>query len=107
MVGVELKDQSKNLFTTAEILKKVMKANLFCEQQFNAFEFYNVDKYMSALGLSVNSKYRGRHIGEYILKARFPLAKAIGVSVTSTVFTGIASQKLAARAGFELNYAIT
>lgn len=106
MVGVALKEKSQSL-CKAEKLKKVIKAMEFCEQQFNSFEFYNVDKYLSAFGLSVNSKYRGRHIGEYILKARIPLAKAIGIAVTSTVFTAIASQKLAMRAGFELNYEIT
>lgn len=62
---------------------------------------------MTAFGLSVNSNYRGRHIGEYILRARIPLAKAINVPLISGGFSAIASQKLAARAGFELNYEMT
>lgn len=58
-------------------------------------------------GLSVHTKYRGRGIGEYILRARIPLGKAIGVSLTSGGFSAIASQKLAARAGFECNIEMT
>ncbi|XP_063698460.1 uncharacterized protein LOC134829346 [Culicoides brevitarsis] len=66
----------------------------------NVFEKYNVDKYLGAMGLSVDTKYRGRGIGVEILKARVPMCKALGISLTSTVFTGIASQKQAIRAGF-------
>lgn len=62
---------------------------------------------MTAFGLSVNRQYRGRGIGEYLLKARIPLGKAIGVKVTSTIFSAIASQKLASKAGFQLNYEIS
>lgn len=75
--------------------------------QFNIFDFYKVDKYITAFGLSVNRKYRGRGIGEHILKARIPLGKALGVQVTSTIFSSIASQKSASNAGFELNYEIS
>lgn len=62
---------------------------------------------MTAFGLSVKSKYRGRGIGENILKARIPLGKAIGVNVTSTIFSAIASQKAAFKAGFQLSYEIS
>lgn len=76
-------------------------------KNFNFFETYNVDQYMSEFGLSVARKYRGRGIGEFILKARIPLGKAIGIKLTNTVFTSTASQIQADRAGFELNFEIT
>lgn len=108
IVAIILKEEKEEkIVLKSEKMIKVVRAVDFCEKHFNPLEFYNVDKYMTALGLSVNSKYRGRCIGEYILKARIPLGKAIGVSVTSTAFTSIISQKLAKRAGFELNYEIT
>lgn len=36
----------------------------------DVFKKYNIDKYMSAFGLSVSPKYRGRGIAEQILRAR-------------------------------------
>lgn len=79
----------------------------YVSAQFNVFETYKVDKYMTAFGLLVNRDYRGRGIGEHLLRARIPLGKAIGVQLTSTIFSAIASQKSAYKAGFELNYEIT
>lgn len=67
---------------------------------------YNIDKYLSALGLVVSPKYRGRSVSSEILKARFPLCKALNIKVTSTVFTGPISQKAASRAGFVESYSI-
>lgn len=37
----------------------------------NLFEKYSIDKYMSALGLSIATKYRGLGISTHILKARY------------------------------------
>jgi GNAT superfamily N-acetyltransferase len=74
------------------------------QKQFNVFDHYKVDAYLGAMGLSVLPKYRGRNIGAQILKARVPLCKAIGVKLTTTVFTAIASQVLAKKVGFEDNY---
>ena len=59
---------------------------------------------MYAYGLSVGKKYRARGIATKILEARIPLGKAIGVDVSLTLFTTIASQIPAERVGFELNY---
>lgn len=58
-------------------------------------------------GLLVNRKYRGRGIGEHILRARVPIGKALDISVTSNMFTATGSQIIAAKAGFEVNYEIT
>lgn len=79
---------------------------LLTTKAVNIFAKYNVDKYLSAFGLSISPKYRGRGIAKYILKARAPLCKAIGVKLTSTVFTAIASQKPAESADFVVDYEI-
>lgn len=43
----------------------------FVFNKVNIFEKYNVDKYLSAFGLSVGRKYRGCGIAANILKARY------------------------------------
>lgn len=72
------------------------------------FQKYKLPCYLTALGLFVRPEFRGEGIGLELLKAREPLCKAVGIPATCTVFTSIASQKLAQRAGFqemtEINY---
>ncbi|XP_055586148.1 uncharacterized protein LOC129738858 [Uranotaenia lowii] len=73
-------------------------------EQCNVFEKYGVDRYMTAYGLAIDSRYRGRGIATEMLKARVPMCKALGISLTSTNFTAIGSQLAAAKAGFQLDY---
>lgn len=77
------------------------------QQQFSPFKHYNVDKYLVAYGLCVDTNYRARGIATEMLKARVPLLKSLGLKITTTAFTGIGSQKAAEKAGYEENYAIT
>jgi ribosomal protein S18 acetylase RimI-like enzyme len=70
------------------------------QQQFNVFEHYKVDEYLYGYGLAVDPKYRGRGIATEMLKARIPLLKSLGLTLTSTGFNGAASQKAAKKAGF-------
>lgn len=79
----------------------------YTTKQFNVYEAYNVDKYLTAYGLCINPVYRGRGIASEMLKARVPILKALGLQVTSTAFTGIGSQKAAKKAGFEERYVIS
>lgn len=74
--------------------------------KFDIFDHYKVDKFMVAYGLLILRQYRGRNLGVEILKARFALMKAIDVRVTSTIFTNLASQIVAKKAGFEENFSI-
>lgn len=39
-------------------------------EQVSVFDKYNVDYYMSSMGLSVDPKYRGIGLGEKLLEAR-------------------------------------
>ncbi|XP_017783198.1 PREDICTED: uncharacterized protein LOC108567321 [Nicrophorus vespilloides] len=63
-------------------------------------EKLNIKDYLSAVGLFVLPEYRGESIGLQILKAREPLCKARGINISVTLFTSIASQKLAVKAGY-------
>jgi hypothetical protein len=76
------------------------------QEQFSPFKYYNVDKYLTAYGLCVDTNYRARGIATEMLKARAPLLKSLGLKVTTTAFTGIGSQKAAEKAGYEENFVI-
>jgi GNAT superfamily N-acetyltransferase len=79
----------------------------FINQHFNPFESYKVDRILYGVGLVVDSKFRGHGIATEILKARAPLMKATGLNVTTTIFSGIFSQKSAKSAGYEENSSIS
>lgn len=79
----------------------------YASKQFNVFEHYNVKEYLTAYGLCVDTEYRNRGLATEMLKARAPLLKALGLKVTTASFTGTGSQKAAAKAGYEENFAIT
>lgn len=66
--------------------------------KFDVFEHFN----LYGVGLCVNSSYRGRGIATELLKARVNFLKALDLTVTSTLFTTIGSQKAAASAGYDL-----
>lgn len=79
----------------------------YAQQQFNVFKQYNVEEYLIAYGLCVDTAYRARGIATEMLKARGPMLKALGLKVTTTAFTGVGSQKAAEKAGYEDNFTIT
>lgn len=101
ITGVELKGHSYPKFP-GDRLQKVVAALEYIEHKVDVFERYGADACMTALGLSVSPLFRGQELGRELLLAREPLARAVGLKFTVTVFTGIASQKQSERAGFEL-----
>lgn len=68
-----------------------------------------MDTYLEGAGMSVAAKWRGKGVGQILIKGREALCKEMGIAVTKTVFTAIQSQKVALKGGFELlgemNYA--
>ncbi|XP_029158801.1 uncharacterized protein LOC114931051 [Nylanderia fulva] len=66
------------------------------------YDYYGVDKYLYALGLSVLPIYRGYGLGKDILKTRDLIGREYNIPVTATAFTSIPSQKSARSVGFEL-----
>ncbi|XP_049533481.1 uncharacterized protein LOC125949991 [Anopheles darlingi] len=103
LLGMSLADEKKdssNLITT-EKSKKIVAIHNYMSEVVNLYERYGVDMYLTAYGLSVNTRFRGLGIATEILKARVPICRAFGVKLTSTNFTAIGSQKAAAKAGFK------
>uniref|UniRef100_A0A182J1P0 N-acetyltransferase domain-containing protein n=1 Tax=Anopheles atroparvus TaxID=41427 RepID=A0A182J1P0_ANOAO len=82
-------------------MQKLIAVNEYMTETVNLFERYGVDKYLTAYGLSVNNRYRGRGIATEILKARVPICRAFGLRLTSTNFTAIGSQIPATKIGFK------
>ncbi|GLG98280.1 Putative acetyltransferase [Gryllus bimaculatus] len=83
-------------------LNHVLRALHDIESRVDVFARYGVDACLNALGLSVAPRFRGQGLGLELLLARDALLRALGLRLTVTVFTGAASQKLSARAGFDL-----
>lgn len=72
-------------------------------ENFDLFEHYSVDKYLSSAGLLVTPNYRGRHIGEKFLMVREAICKEFGIKLTSTLFTSDFSNRIADKVGFKLD----
>ncbi|XP_047507674.1 uncharacterized protein LOC125051421 isoform X2 [Pieris napi] len=81
--------------------KNVFKALEYVEIKQDPHKYLELDSLLHAFGLVVKRDYRGQRLGAKLLAAREPLSKAHGIKGTTTVFTGPASQKLAASCGFE------
>ena len=74
--------------------------------ELKIFEKYEAESYLAGYGLVVNRKFRGQGIAVEMLKARVPFLKALGMTLTSTAFTVVGSQKAAKYAGYSEDYEI-
>ncbi|XP_067002741.2 uncharacterized protein [Anabrus simplex] len=103
VTGVVYKsDKGKDTQYEGGPMKAVIAALEYICDNVDVFQRYGVNEYMTALGLSVQPAYRGQGIGIELLRARFDLGRAVGLKLTVTVFTAIASQILAHRIGMEV-----
>jgi GNAT superfamily N-acetyltransferase len=76
------------------------------DHYFDAFKHFQVDKLMFALGLIVLPEYRRRGIAYQLMRAREEIGKAIGIRVSSNVFTSLGAQRAAEKAGYEDYFSI-
>lgn len=98
-------------------------------EKVNICEKYNIETYISSMGLAVNSKYRGLGLSQRLLETRYLnysiynliysylqcshfcyrklLAKPFGFKLTNTVFTSDFSNRNADKAGFQLDLEFT
>ncbi|BES88034.1 Hypothetical protein NTJ_00840 [Nesidiocoris tenuis] len=84
-----------------EAFNEVLESLVDVAKQGDIFGKYNVDKYLTGYGLSVDSDYHGFNVGRRILECRRPLCAKLGISATGTVFTASSSQHIAKNVGFE------
>ncbi|KAK2581577.1 hypothetical protein KPH14_002086 [Odynerus spinipes] len=107
VIGVEVKDDHRkveNYKITSLLAQKLIYTVMDLCKEAHIYEFYNTDRYMYALGLSVHPSYRGHALGGHILNTRLQIGREYNIPVTSTAFTSAISQKLAARCGFEVRF---
>ncbi|XP_026324215.1 uncharacterized protein LOC113233334 [Hyposmocoma kahamanoa] len=99
---VKLADEKEEIpdLVEGQAWSNVNETLAYFNSKVNAFEYLKTDKVLYAVGLVVRRDYRGAKLAARLLAAREPLCKSQGISSTSTLFTGIAAQKSAARAGF-------
>ncbi|XP_052866387.1 uncharacterized protein LOC128272593 [Anopheles cruzii] len=103
LLSVAVADKKKDFRNViqSEGTLKLVEINEYMTSTVNLYEKYGVDKYLTAYGLSINSRYRGRGIATELLRARVPICRAYGLRLTSTNFTAIGSQIPAAKVGFQ------
>ncbi|KPI99125.1 hypothetical protein RR46_02342 [Papilio xuthus] len=94
------KDDKPSIEIQGDEWKTVFEGLKFVEDKCNPFEYLGEDKLLVGYGLVVKREFRGAKLGARILNAREPLCKQLNVKAATTVFTGISSQKLAARCGY-------
>ncbi|KAI5631891.1 hypothetical protein NE865_15394 [Phthorimaea operculella] len=105
--AVECRGESDKSLKVGEAWKKQYDLVYYIDDRLDAFKYLGVDKLLYAVGLVVRREYRGAGIGARVLAAREPLCRQQGVKASYTLFTGEASQKLAARVGFTTAYEAT
>ncbi|XP_008212189.1 uncharacterized protein LOC100678031 [Nasonia vitripennis] len=84
---------------------RTLNAMLELSHKADARKIFGVDKYLSALGLCVAPRFRGKKLGLRMLEARNEIGQKYEIPVSSTIFTATASQILAERAGYKVEYA--
>ena len=77
-----------------------MESLEYVKNKFDIYSHYEVDQYLYGVGLCVKQAYRGRGIATELLRARESLLKTINLTITSALFTTIASQKAALKADY-------
>lgn len=78
----------------------------FLYEDYHPCEHYNADKYLTSAGLIVSSKYRGRCVGEHLLRARDAFCQQFDIKLTTTIFTSAYSNRIADKTGFKLDKSI-
>lgn len=76
------------------------------DNYFDPFKHYSVDCLMFALGLIVLPEYRQRGVAYELMKARELVGKAVGIQLSSNVFTSFGAQRAAEKADYEENFTI-
>lgn len=86
------------------VFKDIIAAHNYVWSHRDTTSKYGTDNYLTDYGLVIAREYRQRGIAGEFLKARVSLTKLLGVKVTSSLFTAVASQKAAEKAGYKVDY---
>ncbi|XP_070495414.1 uncharacterized protein [Chironomus tepperi] len=106
VLSIACEDEEVRIDTTDKNIKDSIKLMLYTNKEAEIFKKYNVDKYLTSMGLCVRPEYRGRRIATELLKVRPQIMKNLGLTLSVTTFTSRGSQGAAKSAGFEDVYVI-
>ncbi|RZF45389.1 hypothetical protein LSTR_LSTR002832 [Laodelphax striatellus] len=95
-------EKNKNVQVKGRVMQKQMLVFHDIYGRDDIFEKFNVDVYLSALGLSVAPQYHRDNIGYHLLMARTPLCQATGIQLIITYFSSAAAIHEAFKAGYKL-----
>ncbi|XP_055537814.1 uncharacterized protein LOC129725722 [Wyeomyia smithii] len=84
----------------SEKLNGIFISNEFLTDTVDLFGRYGVQEYLTDYGMAVHREYRGKGICREMLRARIPLCKTFGLRLTSTNFTNLGAQAVAAKLGY-------
>ncbi|XP_053698420.1 uncharacterized protein LOC128745385 [Sabethes cyaneus] len=88
-------------------VKTFVECTVYMTNEAKLFERYqHANRFLSAWGLSVHPRYRGRGIATEILKARIAICRAFGLQLSATVFSHPGSQVPASKVGFRDVFAV-
>lgn len=107
ILGICNENDQTTFKSKSKDLDDIMTVMDVAAEKFDVFGHYGVAEYLTGFGMSVDPIYRRKGIATELLKARVMLMRSMGFKLTSTVFTGIGSQKAAKEVGFEENFSIT
>lgn len=81
-------------------MKQVLAIGKYIIQKSIPLEPKGVEFVLEGMGLSVSKNYRQRSIATKMLEARIVLMQNLGLTTTSTIFSGRGSQTAAKKAGY-------
>lgn len=88
-------------------LRKLFEIARFISKKCETLQPQGVEFVLEGMGLSVSKDYRKRGVATKMLEGRIPLMKSVGLTTTSTIFTGKGSQTAAKKAGYTEYFEIT
>ncbi|CAG9810679.1 unnamed protein product [Chironomus riparius] len=106
VLSIADKNEEIKIETTDKNIIDSFKLMIYTNNEADIFGKYNIDKYLTSMGLCVNPDYRLRGIATELLKVRPQIMKNLDLTVSVTTFTSLGSQTAAKNAGFEDVYVI-
>lgn len=101
-------DERRDYKVRSQSSRDIMEIHRYMmNERCNVFQYHRVDRYLNAVGLAINRRYRGIGIATEMLRARVAICRAFHLPVTVTDFTARGSQRAAEKAGFRTDVEVT
>ncbi|XP_046395336.1 uncharacterized protein LOC124162746 [Ischnura elegans] len=94
--------------STLTSMNRLMSFLEYCHEGLDVFTYDSgsskvvVDHVLEPMGLSVSPQYRGKGIGQALIRARHRMAAEVGIGATMGIYTSIYSQAIILRQGMHV-----